>query len=360
MSKNIIESRLKNLRGRMKKSGFDAVLVTKKENYTYFSGFTGTSAYLVITENDAVLVTDFRYTLQAEKQAPAYEISTYRGSIIKGLNDVFENRKIEILGFEDTNLTVDKYTEYREKLNIKEMKALGAILDELREIKDNEELKLIKKAVKIADDTFSYILKVIKPGIAEVELAAEMEYHMRKLGAEGASFETIVASGIRSSMPHGVASEKKLQLGDAITLDFGALYSGYCSDMTRTVFLGKPDEKLERIYKIVLHAQLTASAGVKKGLSGKDIDMIARDMISKEGYGENFGHGLGHGVGLEIHEEPRLSMTGWKIMKNGMVVTVEPGIYIDGLGGVRIEDMVVVKDNDPVILTSSTKELIVV
>jgi len=143
-------------------------------------------------------------------------------------------------------------------------------------------------------------------------------------------------------------------------MDYGALYNGYCSDMTRTVFLGKPDQKLEKVYKIVFDAQITAAAGVKKGLKGKDIDMIARNIIAREGYGENFGHGLGHGVGLEIHEEPRLSMAGVKMMKNGMVVTVEPGIYIDGLGGVRIEDMVVVKDNEPVILTSSTKELIVI
>ena len=360
MSVKTIEKRLSNLRKNMKLARLDAVLVTKKENYTYLSGFTGSSAWLVITESDAVLVTDFRYTEQAEKQAPAYEISTYRGSIIKGLNDVFENRNIEVLGFEDANLTVDKYTEYKEKFSIKEMKALGGMLDKLREIKDSEELKSIRKAVEIADDTFTYILDVIKPGIAEVELAAEMEYHMRKLGAGGASFETIVASGNRSSMPHGVASEKKLRSGDAITLDYGALYNGYCSDMTRTVFLGKPDDKLKKIYKIVLDAQITASAGVKKGSSGKDIDMIARNMIAKEGYGENFGHGLGHGVGLEVHEEPGLSMAGAKIMKNGMVVTVEPGIYIDGLGGVRIEDMVVVKDDDPVILTSSTKEFIII
>ncbi|NJD03565.1 MAG: aminopeptidase P family protein [Ruminiclostridium sp.] len=360
MSVEAIRKRLSKLRNKMGKTKLDAVLVTKKENYTYLSGFTGSSAWLIITESKAVLVTDFRYTGQAEKQAPDYEISTYRGSIVKGLNDVFESMDIEMLGFEDANLTVDKYTEYREKFNVKEMRALGGMLDELREIKDNEELRLIKKAVEIADDTYTHILGAIKPGIAEVELAAEMEYHMRKLGASGASFETIVASGNRSSMPHGVASEKKLQLGEAITMDFGALYNGYCSDMTRTVFLGKPEEELKKIYKIVLDAQIEASAGVKKGSSGKDIDMIARNMIAKEGYGENFGHGLGHGVGLEIHEEPRLSMTGAKIMKNGMIVTVEPGIYIDGLGGVRIEDMVVVKDDRPVILTSSAKELTVI
>ena len=360
MSQNVIEKRLENLRSRMKKEKLDAALVTKRENYMYLSGFTGSSAYLVITGNDAVLVTDFRYAEQAGKQASLYEISTYRGSTVKGLNDVIESKKIERLGFEESNLTVDKYNEYKEKLNVKELVAFGGMLEGLREIKDSEELGLIKKAVNIADDTFAHVLKLIRPGVAEVELAAEMEYFMRRQGATGTSFESIVASGKRSSMPHGVASEKKLEPGDAITFDFGALYQGYCSDMTRTVFLGRPDEELKKIYKIVLEAQLTTSAGVKKGLSGKDIDMIARELIAREGYGENFGHGLGHGVGLEIHEEPRLSMAGVKIMENGMVVTVEPGIYIDGFGGVRIEDMVVVNDNDPVILTASTKEMLVI
>lgn len=356
---NVIEKRIKNLRSKMQKAKLDAVLVTKKENYMYFSGFTGTSAWLVITESDAVLVTDFRYTEQAEKQATSFKVSTYTGSIIKGLNDVFNNMKIEKLGFEDTNLTVDKYNDYKAKLNIKEFVPLGGMLEESREIKDSHELKLIKKAVKIADDTFQHILDYIKPGTAEVELAAEMEYFMRKQGAAGESFETIVASGLRSSMPHGVASEKKLELGDAITFDFGALYNGYCSDMTRTVFLGKPDKNLKNVYKIVLEAQLEASCGVKKGANGKDIDSIARNFIAQKGYGGNFGHGLGHGVGLEIHEEPRLSMTAGKALKNGMVVTVEPGIYIDGLGGVRIEDMVVVNGEVPLVLTSSTKEMIV-
>ena len=360
MTKNATENRLKNLRSQMAQKKLDAVLVTKRENYMYLSGFTGTSAFLVITGDEAVLVTDFRYTEQAQRQAPVYEVSTYAGSVIKGLNDVIESRNIHTLGFEDTSLTVDKYNEYKEKLEIKEMAPLGGMFEELRLIKDEEELQLIKKAVKIADDTFEHVLKLIKPGIAEVELAAEMEYFMRRQGASGTSFQSIVASGKRSSMPHGVASEKKLEMGDTITLDFGALYNGYCSDMTRTVFLGKPDEELKKIYKIVLEAQLAGSAGVKTGLSGKDIDMIARELIAKAGYGDKFGHGLGHGVGLEIHEEPRLSMTGLRIMKNGMVVTVEPGIYVDGLGGVRIEDMLVVNDDKPLVLTASTKEMIVI
>lgn len=355
-----IEKRLKNLRSKIRKSEADAVLVTKRENYMYLSGFTGSMAYLVITDSKAVLITDFRYTEQAAGQAPEYSIIQYRGSITSALKEVLEDNKIEKLAFEDFSMTVSTYTELREKLGIKGFVPFGTAIEELRQIKDEGELGTIRRAVEIADETFKYILGSIKPGITEVELAAEMEYHMKKLGAVGPSFETIVASGKRASMPHGVASEKKLETGDVITLDFGALYNGYCSDMTRTVFLGKPDKELARIYGIVLDAQLKSLDGVKRGRTGKEIDLIARKIIADAGFGDNFGHGLGHAVGLEIHEEPRLSMTGVTKMKDGMVVTVEPGIYVNGLGGVRIEDMVVVKGDSPLKLTSSTKEMTVI
>lgn len=357
---NIIGKRLKNLRAMMKKRNLDAVLVTKRENYMYLSGFTGTLAYLVITENDAALATDFRYIGQASGQAPLYEIIEYRGSIINALNNEIKKKNIAKMGFEDSYVTVSNFGEYREKLEIDDFVPIGGIIGELRQVKDGEELKLIKRAVGIADDTFDHILGFIKPGVAEVELAAEMEYYMKKQGAAGPSFETIVASGKRSSLPHGVASEKRVESGDAVTLDFGALYNGYCSDITRTVFLGKPDDEMKKIYGIVLEAQMKSLEGVKKGLTGREIDSIARDHIAGSGYGDFFGHGLGHGVGLEIHEEPRLSMTGGLRMKNGMIVTVEPGIYINGLGGVRIEDMVSVRDEKPIVLTGATKEMILI
>jgi Xaa-Pro aminopeptidase len=225
--------------------------------------------------------------------------------------------------------------------------------------KDDYELDIIKKAVKIADDAFTHILPYIKPGIAEIEIAAEMEYYMKKAGAIGASFETIVASGQRSSMPHGVASDKKLELGDPITLDYGAYYEHYCSDMTRTVFLGQPKDEMKKIYNIVLEAQLKSSEGAAAGLLGKDIDLIARDIIYKNGYENNFGHGLGHSVGLEIHEDPRFSPSGNIKIENDMVITVEPGIYVSGLGGVRIEDIILINDDKPINLTKSSKEMII-
>lgn len=356
---DIHAKRLKDIRKIIKEKNVDAILITKCEHNFYMSGFTGTSAVIFITDSKAVLLTDFRYVEQAAGQSPEYEICKYAGSCINELNNLIEEESVKTLFFEDSYITFAEYGEFRKKLNIKEFIPLGKAVEELRRVKDETEIALIKKAVRIADDTFFHILGYIKPGVAEVELAAEMEYYMKKQGAAGSSFETIVASGIRASMPHGVASDKKLKSGDVITFDFGALYNGYCSDMTRTVFLGKPESELERIYNIVLHAQLKGIEAVKQGSIAKDVDKIARDHIVNEGFGDYFGHGLGHGVGLEIHEEPTLSTRGSIELLNGMVVTVEPGIYIAGLGGVRIEDMVVVNGEAPDVLTASTKEMIV-
>ncbi len=342
----------------MKLKNSDAALITRRVNYMYMSGFTGTSAILYINHDRAVLITDFRYTEQAAAQAPDYEIIRYQGSIYEELNKLLESDNIKELSFEDSDLTYSQYTEYTQKLSAG-LVPLGRMVDELRRVKDGTEVELISKAADIADKVFSHILGFIRPGISEIEIAAEMEHHMRRLGAEGPSFETIVASGTRASMPHGVASDKKVESGDVITLDFGAIYKGYCSDITRTVFLSKPGYEMERIYNIVLEANLLGLKAVKKDRSGIEIDAAARGYIREAGYGERFGHGLGHGVGLEIHEDPTLSPRGDIVLQDGMVVTVEPGIYIPDLGGVRIEDMVVVDGMNARVLTASTKEMIV-
>jgi len=323
------------------------------------SGFTGTSAILLISCDRAILITDFRYVEQASAQAPDYEIIQYSSSQTEELNKLLEEEKIRRLWFEDNYLSYSQYVEYSGKLRAEEFIPLGKKIEEIRRVKDETEIRLIKKAAEIADDVFTHILDYIKPGIRETEIAAEMEHHMKRLGAQGPSFETIIASGKRASMPHGVASEKKIEAGDVVTLDFGAIYEGYCSDITRTVFVGKPDAELEKIYKIVSEANKIGLKAVRSGLPGKQIDAAARKYISDAGYGDNFGHGLGHGVGLEIHEDPTLSVRGDIILEDGMVVTVEPGIYIAGLGGVRIEDMVVVSGESATVLTASPKEMII-
>lgn len=356
----VFEKRLQNLRRKMMLRNTDAVLITKRENYMYMSGFTGTSAVVYISMQRAVLLTDFRYVEQATSQSPGFEIIQYSGSHFDELNRLIESDSTRRLSFEDSYMTYHDYSEYSAKLNVNELVPLGREIEELRAIKDESEIQRIKDAVDVADQAFSHILQFIKPGVTEIELASELEHQMRRLGATGPSFETIIASGKRASMPHGVASAKEIVSGDVITMDFGALYQGYCSDITRTVFLGKPDEELERIYKIVLQANLKGLEAVRGGISGRDVDAVVRAFIAEAGYDGKFGHGLGHGVGLEIHEDPTLSMRGDQVLQEQMIVTVEPGIYIPGLGGVRIEDMLVVNNDGATVLTRSKKELIII
>ncbi len=356
----IFEKRLQNIRKKIKLRNMDAVLITKRENYMYISGFTGTSAVVYISLQRAVLLTDFRYVEQAAAQAPVFEIIQYSGSYFDELNRIIESDSTRKLSFEDSHMTYYDYSEYSTKLKVDELLPLGRVMEELRSIKDESEIIRIRQAVDVADQVFTHILPFIKPGVAEIELASEMEHHMRRLGATGSSFETIIASGKRASMPHGIASAKKIESGDVITMDFGALYQGYCSDITRTVFLGKPDEELAKIYQIVLQANLKGLETVRSEVLGRDVDAVVRTFIAEAGYGGKFGHGLGHGVGLEIHEDPTLSMRGDQVLQDRMVVTVEPGIYIPGLGGVRIEDMVVVSGEGAVVLTRSKKELIII
>jgi len=356
---NILSSRLNTFRSKMKDLKIDCALITKRENYMYLSGFSGTSANLLITDKKAYLLTDFRYIEQSAKQAPLFEIVQHKPDIIDTIYEIVNSEGVKQLGFEDQSTNFASYKSIGDKLKGVELKGIGNVVDNLRSIKDSQEIELINKAVQIADGAFTHALSIIRPGITELDIAAELEYKMKKLGASGASFETIVASGLRSSMPHGIASEKKIELGDTITMDFGAMYGHYCSDITRTVFLGQPDKRMKDIYNIVLDAQLTSEKGAKRGLTGKAVDKIARDIIYGKGYEGKFGHGLGHGVGLEIHESPRLSTGGDTVLENNMAVTIEPGIYVEGLGGVRIEDTIIIHNDDPVVLTKSSKELII-
>jgi len=354
-----ISERLKKIREYIDKNGIDAVLITKRENITWLSGFSGTSAWLVLSREESVLITDFRYEEQAARQAPLFNVRIFKGDPCNAIKELIDRFDIRKLGFEEYHVTCEQYSEYTNKLDPVEMVPLGGLIQKLREIKDPEEISFVKKAVAIADKAFSRILDYIRPGVTELEIAAELEYFMRKEGSSAPSFETIVASGLRSSMPHGLASEKKIAPGDPVTMDFGATYSGYCSDLTRTVFVGQPSDELRKIYGIVLEAQLKAEEALRAGLYGKDIDSVARKIISDYGYGDCFGHGLGHGVGKEIHEEPRLSPSGLKKLEPGMIVTIEPGIYDNKIGGVRIEDMAVVTENGAEILTRSPKQMIV-
>ncbi|SCZ82045.1 aminopeptidase P family protein [Acidaminobacter hydrogenoformans] len=347
---------MKRARSLLSQLGADGLLSFKPENRRYFSGFTGTSGYVLILPETQWFITDFRYTEQAKAQCPGYEIQLHNTE--RPLEAILKEAGVKHLAFEDNFMTYQFYKNLSDKLPMVTLTPAGTEIETLRLVKEDWEIDKIAKAAEIADKAFDHIQGYIRPGVSEREVALELEIYMKKLGASGLSFETIAASGLRSAMPHGVASDKLIEDGDFLTLDFGCVYEGYCSDMTRTVVVGKASEKQKKLYNTVLEAQEKALNAIREGINGVDVDKIARDVISSNGYGEYFGHGLGHGVGLEIHEEPRLSPTGTKTLLENMVVTDEPGIYIPGFGGVRIEDLVVVKKDGCVVLSHSPKQLI--
>ena len=351
-------SRLTKLREKMQLESLDAFIIASTENRRYLSGFTGTSAMLVVLLNKAYLLTDFRYIEQATTQATEFEIVDSGSDFFQSVKDLAQDAKR--IGFEEDYTTYDMYLKLKEALSKGELVEQAKVLTGLRSIKDSKELDKLRQAVRIADEAFTHIIKFVKPGMTEEEVSLELEFNMRKAGASGGSFDFIVASGWRSAMPHGVASSKTLQRGEIVTLDFGAVYQGYCSDITRTFALGEADDKQREIYEIVLKAQLAGIAAIKPGLKGKEVDAVSRKIIDDAGYSKNFGHGLGHAVGLAIHESPRLSLREEQVIEPGMVLTVEPGIYLPDWGGVRIEDMIVVTENGCEVLTQAPKEFIII
>jgi Xaa-Pro aminopeptidase len=337
----------------------EALLVLQPENRRWVSGFTGTSGIALIGRRGApIFLTDFRYTQQAGQQCPGFEIVRLGQEPAADLLAALEGLGVKRVGFEKDYITVGQQAKWAETLLGIELVPQEDLLLRLRAVKDEGELELLAEAAAIADKAFAHILGILRPGLSERRVALELERHMQDLGASGPSFETIVASGVRSSMPHGVASEKLLEEGDFITMDYGCVYRGYCSDMTRTVVLGRADSKQREIYDIVLTAQLAGLAGVKAGITGRQADALARDIIAGRGYGEQFGHGLGHGVGLAIHESPRAGMTSEDVLEVNQIVTIEPGIYLPDWGGVRIEDMVVIQAEGCRNFNSAPKELL--
>lgn len=341
------------------KLSIGAVIVSNGNNMRYVSGFAGETGYLYISEKRHSVITDFRYTIQAEMEAEGYEVITIgNGGYAEAINDLIKSDNLERLGFEAEDMLYADFQKLKEKLEVKEFVPIGSEITRLRRIKTLKELEFIKKAEAIGDQVFTEILSYIKPGMTELEVAARIEYLLKLNGAQRSSFPAIVASGINSSMPHAVPTIKKLENGDFLTMDFGCVYEGYCSDMTRTIVIGKASEKQKEIYNTVLKAQLAALEFLKAGYEGREVDKVARDIIYGAGYEGCFGHGLGHSVGLHIHENPRLSPLEEEIILEGMTETVEPGIYIKGFGGVRIEDLVEVTKNGCNNFTYSDKKLI--
>ncbi|HHY82289.1 MAG TPA: aminopeptidase P family protein [Clostridiales bacterium] len=343
----------------MKEHEVDAAIISQKENLRYFSGFTASEAVLLILKNESYIITDFRYIEQAQIQCPGFKVIDAPGTrTAPFVKEKCVSLDASRVWFEDNVMNFREYSSFREALDPIELVPAKDITSNLRIVKTADEVNNIRKAAKLADQGFLHILNHIRPGVSEKEIALELEFFLRKNGSEGLAFPIIAAAGKNGSLPHAEPSDKKLELGEFLTLDFGCVVNGYCSDMTRTVALGRPDPKLAEIYEITLEAQLKALDVIRPGITGIEVDKQARDHIASKGYGNNFGHGLGHGVGLNVHEAPSLSVRGDKLLEPGMVVTVEPGIYIPGTGGVRIEDLVVITEDGYENLTSSRKDLI--
>ncbi|GEK91353.1 M24 family metallopeptidase [Alkalibacterium kapii] len=350
-------SRVKVIQKMMKDQKIEAIVITSPYNLRYASGFTGSTGLSVITQEKAYFVTDFRYTKQAAEQTKGFSIIQNTGPILEEVKTIIEEEKINVLSFEKDFVTYTGFDKMRDLLPC-ELNPVSGLIESLREIKDESEIETIEAAIKITEYAFQEILNFIKPGVTEIEVANKLDFLMREKGATGVSFDTIVASGKRSAMPHGVASDKKIEQGDMITIDFGCYYKGYVSDMTRTIALGDPGEELKKIHQIVLEAQAKVNEAAKPGITGKELDAVARDYIKEKGYGEAFGHSTGHGIGLEVHENPGINYRNDKPLVQGNVITNEPGIYIPDVGGVRIEDDLVITKDGNRNLMSVTKELI--
>ena len=332
-------------------------------NRRYLSGFTGSMGHLLITRDAAFIAVDFRYYEQAERESPEYTLFQANGGLKTWLPQLLGESGLagRKLGFESSGVTYGMYGSIRDAVaslpesGRPQLVPTDGLVESLRAIKDPEEIEALDRAVALGDAAFEHVAARIEPGWTEKQIAWEIEKYAREHGAEGLSFPTIVAAGPWGAMPHAQPRDHVVKEGDGIVIDMGVNLDGYMSDLTRTVFVGQPDDKFRKIYDIVLAAQLTAEELVRTGMTGGDAHMIAHKVIEEAGYGENFGHGLGHGVGLQVHESPRVGRTSDDVLEDGMVITVEPGIYLPGWGGIRIEDMGYMKDGKYVSFTKAPK-----
>jgi len=355
-----MKDRVAGLLSQLPERNLEGMLISSPENRRYLSGFSGSAGYLLISNDEPVLVTDSRYTEQAANQAQGFRVVQGRVGW-DWLVDWLKETGVKRLGFESQNMTVATHDALLEALkddgSLNDVSLIGAsgMAEQQRTIKDGEELRWLQKAIDASDAAMDAVCPEITEGMTEREVAWRMEKAMRDFGADGISFDTIVASGPNGAMAHHQPSDRAIQRGEPIVIDMGAIVQGYCSDITRTVVVGEPDETFRKVYDVVLGAQLTAINTVKTGMTGEECDNLARTVIVEAGYGDNFGHSLGHGVGLAVHENPRVSPKSVDVLDQDTVFTVEPGIYITGWGGVRIEDIVVLGKDGATPLSKASK-----
>jgi len=352
----VIEQRKQLLLDVLRIEKLEAIIIFGLPNIRYLSEFTGTDGVFLVTDNSSFFLTDSRYISQAQKQVSADNIQCYKNKL-KAVADQLLSSGCKRVGFDAEVVTVALFEELKALVgNSIEWCFLNTQLQSLRGVKTKDELISLKAAADLNFHAFETVLPMIRPGVTELQIARELEFSLKRLGGEANAFDFIVASGVRGALPHGVASEKRLQSGELVTIDFGTTVDGYHSDETVTLAIGEVDRKLRQIFDIVLEAHDSALEAVRSGLQISELDAVAREYISAQGYGEYFGHGLGHGVGLEIHEYPAVSSRSDQGLVAGMVITIEPGIYLAGTGGVRIEDTVVVTENGFEKLTSIPKQ----
>lgn len=355
-------SRINRLRTSLASSDIDALYVTHLVNIRYLSGFTGSSGLLLVTPETARLYVDSRYHVQAEQQTSGVEVCRCQSRLTAEAWDDIKTLAPERIGFEATHITVAAHEDLAKGIPGSTLVPVRNLIEELRLVKDEDEIAITRRACAMADELFEWLLGFIKPGMREQDVDVELEYQMRKRGAQGPAFPSIIVSGVNSSKPHGTPSSKVIETGDFITMDFGVRLDGYNSDITRTVAVGKADDKQREVYEVVRKAQAAAVEALRPGIGHLEADAVARDIITEAGYGPKFGHALGHSLGLDVHDGYRLSNVTdpeGKVQQ-GEIWTVEPGIYIEDWGGVRIEDDVLVTADGSERLTKSTRELIII
>ena len=353
---NRFEERLAKLRAEIKARDLEGFYVCGEPNVAYFTGKKGNDCALYVTQDEAFIITDFRYREMAQQFTWLTYFEQFSGKFVF---DLLNSRPEKRIGIEKDRILYSQVLALKEKCPDKEFVPTEDIVLALREIKDEFEIEATRKACAVAMKAFDHMCGYLRPGLTEREAAAELEHFMKQNGAEDLSFDTILITGAKTSLPHGVPGDDVIKKGDFVTMDYGCKVDGYCSDETRTVAVGQPAQEMIDVYNIVLEAQLNACNNIHAGLTGKECDAFARDVIEKAGYGEYFGHSLGHGTGLEIHESPRYSQQNDGIIKAGTIVSIEPGIYLPGRFGVRIEDLALVTEKGIINFVTAPKELII-
>ena len=355
-----VPSRLHKLRETLRQKELDAILISSPENRRYLSGFTGSAGYLLVTQTEAVIATDFRYVEQAGQQAPQFRVDRV-SSKLDWMPELASEVGARRIGFEAQHMTFGTHSALKKAIgesgdgDMFDLVETDDMVDVMRATKYEDEMGLLNRAIEITDQALDEVAPTIRAGVREREVAWELEKAMRERGAEGLSFDIIVAAGPNGALPHHLAGDRIIGEGEPVVIDMGAKYEGYCADLTRTIVVGGPDETFLRVYGTVLRAQLAAEEGARSGMTGGEVDAISRDIIAEAGYGDNFGHSLGHGTGLAVHEHPHVGPNATDPLEDGMVFTIEPGIYLSDWGGVRIEDMVVLEDGRARVLSKARK-----